>query len=117
MVGALVHRPNLEPGPPGKWSKMVINGRKMVAPAFLGPLRTKPTGVVTRRCSSKIMSDAFGIDGSSRSIRPASLSHLFWSLEVQLDGGWRGSHHALVRRLLARLVVGDRGLQHAVLGA
>src|SRR5882757_10533890 len=80
MVRPLIHRPNLESGRPGKWSKMVINGRKMVAPAFLGSLG----GAAAKQ---QVMSDAFGIGGSARSIRPTRLTHLFWSLEVQPEVG------------------------------
>src|SRR5882724_8582707 len=76
MVRPLIHRPNLESGRPGKWSKMVINGRKMVAPAFLDSL----DGVTAKQ---QIIGDALGTVRSARSIRPARLTHLFWSLEVQ----------------------------------
>src|SRR5882757_9689827 len=55
---------------------MVINGRKMVAPAFLDSL-----GGVTAK--QQIIGDALGTVRSTHSIRPARLTDLFWSLEVQ----------------------------------
>ena len=72
----MFHRTNLESGRPEKWSKMVINGRKMVAPVFLDS-----RGGVTAK--QQIIGNALGTGGSTRSIRPTRLTLLFWSLEVQ----------------------------------